>query len=498
MKNKLTESLLDAITSVMPIVVSIILISFFIDIPNKTIMAFSISSIILILGISIFTTGANMSMITIGERIGNLLVKKKNKFIILFASLIVGIVITISEPDLIVLANQLTTIPNLLLIILVAIGVGVFLLIGVYRILSKLSFKTIVTFSLLLIMVLLYFVPMEFISVAFDSGGVTTGAMGVPLIVAFGYGISKLRSGKDAKSYSFGLCGICSLGPIIVVLILGFFFKVDNFFDVSGFINNNSIYSNIISCLIKSFKQIILALLPILSVFIISQIFNKKLTRNEFIHISVGVVLSVIGLTLFLTGVSSGFLEMGYRIGNTFASSSYKYLLIPVGMILGFIIINLEPAVKILIKRVSDLTEGSISEKLISFCLSIGVSLAIALAIIRIYFDIPLIYIIVPGYFIAATLMYYSPPIFTSIAFDSGGAASGALTTSFLLPLCIGACVSLEKNIMTEAFGVGSLVSLTPIIVVQILGIIYNRKSMVRETKKYNETIIEYRWESGV
>ena len=496
MKNKLTESLLDAITSVMPIVVVIIIISFLINIPNKTIMAFSISSVLLILGIGIFTTGANMAMISIGERIGNLLVKKKNKFIILAASLIVGMVITISEPDLIVLANQLTTIPNMLLIGLVAFGVGIYLLIGVYRILSKLSFKTIVTFSLILIMILLYFVPPEFISVAFDSGGVTTGAMGVPLIVAFGYGISRLRSGKDAKSYSFGLCGICSLGPIIIVMILGFFFKVDNFFDVSTFVNNNSIYSNLIRCLIKSFKDIVIALLPIMGVFVISQVFNKRLSRGEFIHMSVGVTLSLIGLTLFLTGVSSGFLEMGYRIGSTFASANYKYLLIPVGMVLGFIIINLEPAVKILIKRISDLTEGSISRKLISFCLSVGVCVAIGLAITRIYFEIPLIYLVVPGYFLAATLMYYSPPIFTAIAFDSGGAASGAMTTSFLLPLCIGVCVSLERNIMTDAFGVGALVALSPIITVQILGIIYSKKTKVKEVKQYNEAIIEYAWES--
>ena len=496
MKNKLTDSLLDAIKSVMPIVIVIILVSFLIDIPNKTIMSFSLSSVLLIFGIAIFTTGANMSMVNIGERIGKLLVRKKSKAIILIASLIVGIVITISEPDLIVLASELSSIPNILLIGLVAVGVGVYLLIGVYRILSKLSFRTIVTFSLLLIMGLLYFVPKEYISVAFDSGGVTTGAMGVPLIVAFGYGISKIRSGNDAKSFSFGLCGICSLGPIIVVLILGLFFNVGSFFDTTGFINNDSSMMNIFNSFIKSFKEIVIALLPILIVFYISQLFNKKLSRYEFIHMIVGIVLSVVGLTLFLTGVSSGFLEMGYRIGNTFASSNYKFFLIPLGMILGFIIINLEPAVKILIKRISDLTEGSISEKLISLCLSIGVCMAIGIAIVRIYFAIPLIYIIVPGYFIAACLMYFSPPMFTAIAFDAGASSSGAMTTSFLLPLCIGACVSLESNILTDAFGVGALVSLTPIITIQILGIIYENKVKVKEEEHFDETIIEYAWES--
>lgn len=496
MKNKLTESLIDALKSVMPIVIVIIVLSFALSIPNKTIMAFSISAVLLIFGIAIFTTGANLSMIYIGEKIGNLLVQKGKKTTILIVSLIVGIVITISEPDLIVLANELSSIPNILLIGLVALGVGIYLLIGVFRILSKLSFRTIVTFSLVIIMILLYFTPKEFISVAFDSGGVTTGAMGVPLIMAFGYGISRIRSGKDANSFSFGLCGLCSLGPVIIVLILGLFFKLDSFFDTTNFVNNSSIISNIVSCFVKSFKEIIIALLPILIVFLISRFFDKKMAKSEAIRICFGVILAVIGLTLFLTGVSSGFLEMGYRIGNTFASSSYKYLLIPVGMILGYIIINLEPAVKILVKRISNLTEGSISEGLISLCLSIGVSLAIGLAIIRIYFGIPIIYIIVPGYFIAATLMYFTPSMFVAIAYDSGGAASGAMTTSFLLPLCIGACVSLESNIMTDAFGVGALVSLTPIITVQLLGIFYESKLRIKSSQKYNEQIVEYAWES--
>ena len=496
MKNKLTESLIDALKSVMPIVIIIIGISFIIDIPNKAIMSFSLSAILLIVGIAIFTTGANMSMIKIGEKIGDLLVKKRRKWLILLASLIVGIVITISEPDLIVLANELTSIPNMLLILLVAFGVGIFLLIGVYRILSKLSFKTIVTVSLLLIMSLLYFVPKEFISIAFDSGGVTTGAMGVPLIVAFGYGISKLRGGKDAKSNSFGLCGICSLGPVIIVLILGFFFQVDNYFEKVGFINNNGILDNIVDCFTKSFKEISLALLPILIVFYISQLFDKRMNKYEHFRMVFGIILSLLGLTLFLTGVSSGFLEIGYRIGNTFAINSYKYLLIPVGMILGYIIIKLEPAVKILIKRISDLTEGSISEELISLCLSIGVCVAVGLSVTRIYFGIPIIYIIVPAYFIAATLMYFTPDMFTAIAFDSGGAASGAMTTSFLLPLCIGACVGLNTNIMTDAFGIGALVAVTPIITIQILGIIYNKKLQVKPSVHYNEEIVEYAWES--
>ena len=289
---------------------------------------------------------------------------------------------------------------------------------------------------------------------------------------------------------------MCSLGQVIVVLILGLFFKVDNYFEVTGFINDYGIIENIVSCFIKSLKEISLSLLPILVVFYISNLFDKRMNKYEHIRMVFGIILSLLGLTLFLTGVSSGFLEIGYRIGNTFASSYYKYLLIPVGMILGYIIIRLEPAVKILIKRVSDLTEGSISEELISLCLSIGVCIAVGLSLVRIYFNIPIIYIIVPGYFVAAMLMYFTPNIFTAIAFDAGGAASGAMTTSFLLPLCIGSCVGLGNNIMTDAFGIGALVALTPIITVEILGIVYNRKLKVRTSAHYNEKIIEYAWES--
>lgn len=496
MKNKLVENLYDSFKSVMPITIVIVILSFLIKIPNNTILSFSISSIFLIFGITFFTVGADMSMIRIGEHIGNSIVKKRGRVTILIISFIMGMVITLSEPDLTVFAKELTSIPNILIIVLVSAGVGLYLMVGVFRILKKISYRTIVTASLLIILFLLYLVPQEFISVAFDGGGVTTGAMGVPLIVAFGYGITKIRSDKDAKGDSFGLCGLASLGPIIVILLLGLIFKTENYFDTSNFINKLPIIEKFTESFISSLRDVFISLLPILCVFICSQIFECKISKNDFVKIIVGIVLSVIGLTLFLTGVSSGFMETGYRIGSIISSSQYRYFLIPLGMLMGYIIISAEPAVKILNKQISDLTEGSISEKMINLCLSIGVCLAIGISLLRVFFKIPMIYVIVPGYFIAGLLMYFTPNMFMTIAYDSGGAASGAMTTSFLLPICIGACEVLGGNILVDAFGVGALVSLTPIITIQVLGIIYSYKLREREHINLDEEIVEYVWEA--
>ena len=496
MKNKLVENLIDAFKSVMPIAIFVMFISFLIHIPNHIIRSFAFSSVFLIFGMTLFTTGADISMVSIGESIGNSLVRKGNRFLILIVSFILGVVITIAEPDLLVLASELTSIPNYLIIAMVALGVGLFLLIGVFRILRKMSYRLIVTITLITIMLLLYFTSGEFVSIAFDGGGVTTGSMGVPLIVAFGYGITKIRSDANAKGDSFGLCGLASLGPIVIILFLGLFFKTDSYFDTSTFISNNGILENFIQCFFSSLKEVSVSLIPVLMVFGISLLFGNKVSKIKLIRIIVGLVLSLLGLTLFLTGVSVGFLQTGYLIGNIFASDVHKYLLIPVGMVMGYIIIQAEPAVKILNKQISSLTEGSISEGMINLCLSIGVCIAIGLSLVRVFFNIPMIYIIVPGYFLAGVLMYFAPRMFTTIAFDSGGAASGAMTTSFLLPICIGACEVLGGDILSYAFGVGSLVSLTPIITIQALGILYERKLKVKESNTFNEEIIDYNWEA--
>ena len=495
MKNKITESFYDSVKSVIPITLVVLIISILLGVSETSIIAFLISAIFLVFGIAIFTIGANMSMIEIGEHIGSTIIKKHKLLFILIISFIVGMFITISEPDLTVFAKEITSIPGLLIILLSAFGIGIYLMIGVFRIIKKISYRTIVTISLLIIMLLLYFVPFDFVGIAFDGGAVTTGAMGVPMIIAFGYGITKYRSDKEARGDSFGLCGLASLGPIIIILVLGLFFKVDNYFNTSVFVNRTSLLNSFIVHFTSSFRDVLICILPIVGMFLASQIIDHSISRNKIIKIGIGILFSVVGLTLFLTGVSSGFIEMGYKIGSIFTSNDYRYLLIPIGMILGYIIINVEPSVKILNKRIEGLTEGSISEKMINLCISIGVCLAIGISLCRIFFNIPMIYVVVPGYFIAGVLMYFTPKMFMTIAFDSGGAASGTMTTSFLLPLCIGACEILGGNILADAFGVGALVALAPIITIQIVGIMYNHKLKTKDNYLFNEEIIDFAWE---
>ena len=497
MIEKIVDNLIDSFYSIMPISLIILVIGIFLGLPLELMVSFLVSSIFLLIGMTLFTTGADMSMVTIGENIGEALIKKGRKWLVLIVSFIIGVVITVAEPDLMVLAKQLTSIPDLIIILSVALGVGLFLLIGVFRIFKKIPFNRIITISWFIILGLLALTPKAFTAIAFDSGGVTTGPMGVPLIVAFGYGLTKFRSDQNANDDSFGLCGLSSLGPIIIVLILGLFFKTDSSYDVTGFTVNIPYIENFVTCFLNSFKEVLIALIPIVLVFTIIELFSKNINKITVMKVIVGLILTVLGLTIFLTGVSASFLKMGYLIGNTFGNNTYNYLIIPIGMLLGSIIVNAEPAIKMLNMQISYLTEGSISYKLINSCLAIGVCLAIGIALLRIVYQIPISYFLVPGYFIACLLTYKCPKVFIAIAFDAGGAASGPLTTSFLLPLCIGLCVSFKGNILTDAFGVGALVSMTPLITIQALGILYQYKLNKQESKlDFDESLVEYSWES--
>lgn len=496
MKQRLIDNLIDSFCSVMPISVIIFIISILIGVSMDLIITFMVSSIFLIIGMTLFTTGADISMGTIGESIAESLIQKGKKWLVFIVSFVIGVVITVAEPDLMVLAKQLTSIPDMLIILSVGLGVGIFLLIAVWRIFKKYPFHRIITISWFIILGLLALTPKEFAAVAFDAGGVTTGPMGVPMIVAFGYGLTKFRSDKNANEDSFGLCGLSSLGPIIIVLLLGLFFKTDSVYDTSAFLEQIPYIDNFVISFLTSFENVLISLIPIIAVFILIQIYSKSINKVTIFKVILGLILTVGGLTLFLTGVDAGFLKMGYFIGNIIGTSSYSYLIVPIGLLLGYIIINAEPAIKILNNQISDLTEGSISSRIINSCLSLGVCLAVGFSLLKIIYQIPISYFLVPGYFLACLMTYKTPKVFTAIAFDAGGAASGPLTTSFLLPLCIGLCVAFDGNILTDAFGIGALVSMTPLITIQILGLVYKYKLSKQDNQiLFNEELIEYSWE---
>jgi len=497
MFKKLFDDFKESVCSVIPITILVLVISFFIGISTESIISFVISAILLIIGIGLFTFGADLSMSIIGDRIGEVLVRSRKLPLILLVGLLIGFVITIAEPDLTVLANQITSIPNMLIISLVSLGVGIFLMIALFRIIKGIPINKILFAGYGIVLFLLYFTPSTFTALSFDAGGVTTGPMSVPFIVALGYGFTRMRSDKKGHNDTFGLVGLSSIGPIIVILILGLIFNLDSVYDTSVFSSDKTLVSQYLLGFWENFSEIVISLTPILFVFLIFELFNDTLSNYEMRKVVLGLITVLLGLTIFLTGVEVGFMKMGYTIGNVFAEKNMAFMLTIIGTVIGFLIVKAEPAVKVLVNQISELTEGSISKKVVNLCLSTGVCIAVAISLMRVFTGVSILYFVIPGYVVALLLAKITPDMFTAIAFDSGGAASGPLTSSFLLPICIGACMVTGGNILTDAFGIVGLVSLSPLMI-QLLGVVYKVKTKQhnkRMVKDLNEEIIEYNYE---
>jgi len=498
MLQNIKKNMLEALSTIMPIVICVMPLCLVIPMPVDLLISFLVSSFLLIIGTGLFTFGADISMLIIGERIGSRLVKSKKLWIILLVSLIIGTVITIAEPDLRVLADQLSTIPSNTLILIISIGVGAFLLLAALRSLFGLNLNTILLISFLIIFGILPFVPSDFIPVAFDAGGATTGTISIPFIMTLGVGLAANRTDKKAKEDSFGLIALGSTGPILMVMLMGMLYKTNATIDASQFVMSASGLASYINQLKISFGDVLFSISPIVLVFIIFQLFTKDIKRVELRKVILGIFVIIVGLTLFLTAANVGFMDMGYYIGEVMTTNNHEQLLVLIAMIISFFIAIAEPAVKILIDQVEELTEGSISKKTMQLGLSLGVSLAAGLSIIRAFTGTSFLYYIIPAYLICLVLMFIAPKTFTAIGFDSGGAAGGTLTMAFLLPLAIGVCLSNGGNILTNAFGISALASVVPIITVQLIGVIYKYKNAVMvKVEQLDESIVDYKWEES-
>lgn len=477
LREKTKEKAHEAVWSVLPIMLIVLLLAFTIaPIPTGILAQFLLGGILVIGGMIFFTMGAELSMTPMGERVGGSLLRTKKLWIIVIVGFILGVIITISEPDLQVLAEQVSSVPNLVLIMSVALGVGVFLVAALLRILFGIALAPILFIFYTIIVILALFVPKNFLAVAFDSGGVTTGPMTVPFIMALGVGISAIRNDKHAENDSFGLVALCSIGPIIAVLILGMLYSTDSSFaediiyEVSDSVELGKVF---LQRFPRYFKEIALSLMPIFIFFEIFQLISLKLNKKLHIKICIGLVYTYVGLVFFLTGANVGFIPAGNYLGTVLASLPYKWIIIPIGMIIGYFIVKAEPAVYVLMKQVEELTDGDISGKSMQISLSVGVAVSVGLSMLRVLCQISILYLLIPGYVIALILTRFVPKIFTAIAFDSGGVASGPMTATFLLPLAQGACIALGGDVVTDAFGVVAMVAMTPLITIQILGVIY-------------------------
>ena len=488
----ITEKIREAFSSVLPIsLIVFFLCVTFTPIESGTLVAFMIGAVCVIAGMGIFTLGAETAMTPIGEYIGSSVMKTKRLWLISFICFFVGLLITISEPDLHVLATQLDgSIDYWTLIIAVGIGVGVFLVIAFLRMVLKIKLSYLLIGCYVTVFVLAIFTPANFLPLAFDSGGVTTGPMSVPFLIAIGTGVVSMRSDKGGDQDGFGITALCSVGPIIAVMILGIIFKPENIVEQESVIiagNSQEIFVSFLKAFPEYAKEVALALLPIIAFFFLFYIFGQKMEKYKFIKILVGMVYTYVGLVLFLTGVNTGFGAVGKTIGESLGKLPYNWIAVPIGMITGFFVVAAEPAVYVLTKQVYEITGGKISKKALSISLMIGVGVSVGLAFLRIILGINILYFLIPGYVIAIVLTFFCPDIFTAIAFDSGGVASGAMTASFMLPMALGLCSAVGGNIASDGFGLVALVAMTPLIAIQILGVVYKVKTRPKKNDKTEE-----------
>ncbi|MDD7388063.1 MAG: DUF1538 domain-containing protein [Lachnospiraceae bacterium] len=483
---KLKEKLKEALSAVLPIIGIVLVLCFSVaPVSPGILLCFLLGAVLLITGMMFFTLGAEMAMTPMGERVGTCMTRTRKLWVMILLAFLLGFIITISEPDLQVLANQVPSIPNMVLILSVACGVGIFLVAALLRMLFGISLPPLLILFYAVVFLLACFVPESFLSVAFDSGGVTTGPMTVPFIMALGIGVAAIRNDRHASDDSFGLVALCSVGPILSVLILGMIYHPqESNYAAAGIpeiVSSVELWKLFQESFPTYIKEIAVSLLPIVLFFAVFQIAVLRLSGKHLVKILIGLAYTYVGLVLFLTGVNTGFMPAGNYLGQVMAENTHPWLIVPVSMIMGFFIVRAEPAVYVLNKQVESITDGAVSERAMGISLSLGVAVSLGISMIRVLTGISIMWFLVPGYAIALIISFFVPKIYTAIAFDSGGVASGPMTAAFLLPFAQGACMALGGNIVTDAFGLVAMVAMTPLIAIQILGLMSRFQSKKEE-----------------
>ncbi|MDE5855987.1 MAG: DUF1538 domain-containing protein [Anaeroplasmataceae bacterium] len=469
----------EALMSVLPVTIIVMILYFtpLVSLTNYELIVFIVSAVLLILGIGLFNLGADMAMQPMGEQVGASLMKSKKVKIIVLVCFVMGVLITIAEPDLSVLASQVSEVINsVVLMASVGVGVGIFLVLAILKIIFKKDLSLMLMFFYMLMFAFVGLVILSgngsFLSLAFDSGGVTTGPITVPFIMALGVGVAATIGGRNASENSFGLIALCSVGPILAILILGATMKGDIPYADPNYVVNPDFWGGLFKTLGSVSKEVIIALSLIVVFFMIIELIFIKLPKKKLIQIAIGIAYTFVGLVIFLTAVNIGFLPIGFKMGKCIAQFHPAYLIV-FGFILGFVVVLAEPAVHVLNKQVEEITNGGVSKRAMLIALAVGVGISIGLSMIRLVFDFSILFYIIPGYFISLGLSFFVPKMYTAIAFDSGGVASGPLTSSFILPFAIGACISLydgPTKVLNDAFGIVAMVAMTPLITIQLLG----------------------------
>ena len=503
----LWSKILEALISALPITLIVYLVSLFpaFQMTAVEVITFTVSAVLLVLGIGLFNMGADLAMTPMGVHVGAGLSRQRKLGLLLGVCFVLGMLITIAEPDLQVLAGQVKSVMNgTVLTYVVGIGVGLFLVVSILRIVfhRRLSNILMLFYMLLFALALLLTVNEKeaLLPIAFDSGGVTTGPITVPFIMALGVGISSVLGDRHSHENSFGLVALCSIGPILAVLVLGMFSGGTLSYAVPDYAISQDILGAFLHTAGHTVREVAIALGLIVAFFLICQLAFLRLPKRRLLRIAMGVIFAFAGLVIFLTAVNVGFMPIGYKLGNLIGQWN-QWVLLGLGLVMGILVVLAEPAIHVLNEQVEEITGGAITKRSMIIGLCLGVGLAIALSILRIIFDFSLVYYIIPGYFISLGLSLFVPPMYTAVAFDSGGVASGPMTSGFILPFAVGACVGIQGSeaVLRDAFGVVALVAMTPLITIQLLGFrsviherVQRKRAMRRILDADDEQIINF------
>ncbi len=503
----LLEKIREALISALPITAIVYLVSLtpWFNFSSHELISFSIGAVLLILGIGLFNMGADLAMTPMGTHVGSGLSRQRKLGLLLSVCFVLGMLITVAEPDLQVLANQVKDVMNgTVLIVAVGVGVGAFLLIAILKIVFKRTLAELLSICYMLIfsiaLILAVQGKLDLLPMAFDSGGVTTGPITVPFIMALGVGVSHILGDRRSKENSFGLVALCSVGPILAVMILGIFSRGDLTYGIPDYSVSNDILTCYLTTLLHTIREVSIALGLIVVFFVICQITFLHLPKRRLLRIAFGVLFTYIGLVLFLTGVNVGFMPIGFQLGVALGDL-HPAVLVIFGTVMGVLVVLAEPAIHVLNQQVEEVTGGSISRRSMTLGLCLGVGAAIGLSILRIVFDFSIVYYVVPGYLLALILSIFVPKVYTAVAFDSGGVASGPMTSGFILPFAVGACVSVQgaDAVLRDAFGVVAVVAMTPLITIQLLGFraiiserVKERRAMQRILDADDQQIISF------
>ncbi|MDL2279390.1 DUF1538 domain-containing protein [Desulfovibrio sp. OttesenSCG-928-G11] len=491
MASNLSEKLKESLVSVLPVMGIVVGLHFTIaPLPDAQLPQFLVGGLLLILGLSIFLLGADLGMVPFGQKVGSALTRKRSLPLIMAASFAIGFAITIAEPDVQVLANQVANvapaIDKSLLLSMIAVGVGLFLLIGTARIVMQVPLRRLLIIFYALLFLACAFVEPSFVGVAFDSGGATTGPITVPFIMAMGIGVASTIAKKEGDDSSFGLVGLASIGPIAAVAAMGFFTGTGleaGEGQAAAAQEPLPLLDHFLAILPHIVQEITLALLPLFVIFLVFQFLLLKLPFQQVKRMVLGMIYAWLGLIIFMAGVNGGFSPAGQSLGMALGSIGSGWVLLPIGFALGAVVVCAEPAVWVLNEQVEELSGGHIPRRIMLAALSVSIALAVVLGMIRVLTGISIWVIVLPGYLLALALTFFCPRLFTAIAFDSGGVASGPMATTFVLSLTLGASLAVGGNPVMDAFGMIAMIAMAPLITIQLLGIVFKALEQ-RQTRK--------------